>query len=163
MTAKAPTRRFWIVVLVFAGAVLTLRSAARADDPAHFVGGEICAPCHAAETARWKQSHHAQAMKAATPAAVFGDFADAKLNHLGVVTTFSRAGDKFMVRTDGPDGALNDYAIAYTFGVYPLQQYLIALPGGRLQALGIAWDSRPREQGGQRWPPLSRPEAARRR
>ena len=96
-------------------------------------------------------SHHAQAMQAATPATVLGDFADAKLNHFGVVTTFSRAGDKFMVRTDGPDGALHDYEIAYTFGVYPLQQYLIAMPGGRLQALGIAWDSRPKEQGGQRW------------
>ena len=46
-----------------------------------------------------------------------------------------------MVRTEGPDGALHDYAIAYTFGVYPLQQYLIAFPGGRYQALGIAWDS----------------------
>jgi predicted CXXCH cytochrome family protein len=56
-----------------------------------------------------------------------------------------------MVRTDGPDGALHDYPIAYTFGVYPLQQYLIAFPGGRYQALGIAWDSRPKDQGGQRW------------
>jgi Cytochrome c554 and c-prime len=56
-----------------------------------------------------------------------------------------------MVRTDGPDGALHDYPIAYTFGVYPLQQYLIAFPGGRLQALGSAWDSRPKDQGGQRW------------
>ena len=42
---------------------------------------------------------------------------------------FSRDGDKFMVRTDGPDGALARYQIAYTFGVYPLQQYLIAFPG----------------------------------
>jgi hypothetical protein len=25
------------------------------------------------------------------------------------------------------------------------------MPGGRLQALGVAWDSRPKEQGGQRW------------
>jgi hypothetical protein len=82
---------------------------------------------------------------------LLGDFADAKLNHFGIVTTFSRAGDKFMVHTDGPDGALHDYEIAYMFGVYPLQQYLIAMPGGRLQALGIAWDSRPKEQGGQRW------------
>ena len=47
-----------------------------------------------------------------------------------------------MVDTDGPDGALHDYEIKYTFGVYPLQQYLIAMPGGRLQALGIAWDTR---------------------
>jgi hypothetical protein len=78
----------------------------------------------------------------------------AQLEHFGVTTTFFRDGDKFMVRTDGPDGALREYTIAYTFGVYPLQQYLIAMPGGRLQALGIAWDSRPKEQGGQRWFPL---------
>jgi hypothetical protein len=50
-----------------------------------------------------------------------------------------------------PDGKLADYEISYTFGVYPLQQYLIAFPGGRYQALSIAWDSRPKEQGGQRW------------
>ena len=61
---------------------------------------------------------------------------------------------RFMVRTEGPDGAPHDYEIAYTFGVSPLQQYLIAFPGGRYQALGIAWDSRPKEQGGQRWFPL---------
>ena len=45
-----------------------------------------------------------------------------------------------MVRTDGPDAALHEYSVASTFGVYPLQQYLIAMPGGRLQALAIAWD-----------------------
>ncbi|HHQ13897.1 MAG TPA: tetratricopeptide repeat protein, partial [Chromatiales bacterium] len=33
----------------------------------------------------------------------------------------------------------------------PLQQYLVELPGGRLQALPLAWDTRPAEQGGQRW------------
>jgi hypothetical protein len=67
-------------------------------------------------------------MQAATPATVLGDFADAKFNHFGVVTTFS-GGDKFMVHTDGLDGALHEYEINYTFGVYPLQQYLIAMPG----------------------------------
>jgi len=51
-----------------------------------------------------------------------------------------------MVRTDGPDGKLHDYEIKYTFGVVPLQQYLIEFPDGRLQALGIAWDSRPAEE-----------------
>jgi hypothetical protein len=79
-----------------------------------------------------------------------GDFADAKLEQFGVTTSFFRDGDKFMVRTDGPDGVLRNYPIAYTFGVYPLQQYLIAFPGGRLQALGIAWDSRPKDQCGRR-------------
>ena len=46
---------------------------------------------------------------------------------------------------------MQDYEIAYTFGVYPLQQYLIGFPDGRYQALGIAWDSRSREEGGQSW------------
>ena len=55
------------------------------------------------------------------------------------------------MRTDGPDGKLQDYEIAYTFGVYPLQQYLTAFPGGRYQVLPFAWDSRPAAGGGQRW------------
>ncbi len=38
--------------------------------------------------------------------------------------------------------------MSYTYGVFPLQQYLVELPGGRLQALSFAWDARPREQGG---------------
>ncbi len=46
---------------------------------------------------------------------------------------------------------LHDYRIAYTFGWYPLQQYLIEFPRGHFQSLGLAWDSRPQEQGGQRW------------
>ncbi len=43
------------------------------------------------------------------------------------------------------------FDIKYTFGVDPLQQYLVEFPDGRLQALSIAWDSRPKEKGGQRW------------
>ena len=39
----------------------------------------------------------------------------------------------------------------YTFGVDPLQQYLIEFADGRIRALSIAWDIRPKEQGGQRW------------
>jgi tetratricopeptide (TPR) repeat protein len=29
--------------------------------------------------------------------------------------------------------------------------YLLEMPGGRYQALGVSWDSRPKQQGGQRW------------
>src|SRR5260370_28527683 len=90
-------------------------------------------------------------MQEATEATVLGDFAGPQLEHFGVTFTFFRDGDRFMVRTDGREDALHEYEIAYTFGVYPLQQYLIAFPGGRLQALGIAWGSRPKERGGQRW------------
>ncbi len=124
---------------------------AYADEAASYVGGHVCSQCHTAQHDAWKGSHHALAMQPATAGTVLGDFADARMEHLGVVTTFSRSGDKFTVRTEGPDGALHDYEITYTFGVYPLQQYLLAFPGGRYQALGIAWDSRPKDQGGQRW------------
>jgi predicted CXXCH cytochrome family protein len=90
-------------------------------------------------------------MQAATEASVLGDFSNFQFASGGVTTTFFRRGKKFFVRTDGPDGAMHDYEIGFTFGVFPLQQYLIAMPGGRLQALGIAWDARSRELGGRRW------------
>ena len=118
---------------------------------AKFVGSAQCAKCHEEENARWNGSHHQLAMQPATASTVLGDFNNASFNNSGVISNFFRSGNKYMVRTDGPDGAPHDYEIGYTFGVYPLQQYLIAMPGGRLQALGIAWDSRTRELGGQRW------------
>ncbi len=90
-------------------------------------------------------------MQPATDSTVLGDFNDASLSDGVVTSRLFRRGAKFMVRTDGPDGALHDYEIKFTFGVAPLQQYLVGMPGGRLQALRIAWDSRARESGGQRW------------
>ncbi|MCX7892067.1 MAG: tetratricopeptide repeat protein [Burkholderiales bacterium] len=90
-------------------------------------------------------------MAEAKEATVFGDFANAKFTHAGVTSTFFRRDGRFFVNTEGPDGRLADFEIRYTFGFTPLQQYLVAFPGGRLQALGIAWDSRPKERGGQRW------------
>ena len=82
---------------------------------------------------------------------VLGDFTGSTFTHSGVTSTFFRRDGTFMVRTDGPDGALHDYEVKYTFGYRPLQQYLIEFPGGRMQCLGIAWDTRPKAQGGQRW------------
>jgi tetratricopeptide (TPR) repeat protein len=90
-------------------------------------------------------------MQIANETTVLGDFADRRFAYGAVTSTFSRREGRYMVRTDGPDGKLADFEIKYTFGVRPLQQYLIELPGGRLQALSIAWNARPREAGGQRW------------
>lgn len=126
-------------------------SAHAAEPNAAFVGAEACAGCHAEETAAWHGSQHDQAMQEATPATVLGDFDDASITQFGVTSRFYRKGEEFWTQTEGPDGALHDYKIDYTFGVYPLQQYLIAFPGGRWQALSLAWDTRPKEQGGQRW------------
>jgi len=152
------------LVLLVAGALIAGRylgfwpsglvGPSRTDGPesvATYVGAQACAGCHAAEHAAWSGSDHARAMQIASDTAVLGDFADRRFVHGGITSTFFRREGRFMVRTDGPDGQLDDFEIKYTFGVRPLQQYLIELPGGRLQALSIAWDARPREAGGQRW------------
>jgi Flp pilus assembly protein TadD len=118
---------------------------------ATFVGREACKNCHAEEYRRWKGSHHDLAMEEANEKTVLGNFDNAAFTHFGVTTTFSKRDGKFFAKTDGPDGKLREYPIAYTFGVYPLQQYLIAFPGGRYQALNVCWDTRPAKDGGQRW------------
>jgi Tfp pilus assembly protein PilF len=116
-----------------------------------FVGAETCAGCHAAEAKDWQGSQHANAMQHATEKTVLGDFNHARFAYNGVVTTFFRRDGRFFVNTDGADGKLADFEIRYAFGIDPLQQYLIEFPDGRLQALSIAWDARPKAQGGSRW------------
>ena len=118
---------------------------------ASFAGSAACAGCHADQYRPWQESQHALAMQVATEESVLGDFSGVKFTQHGVTSEFFRRDGAFMVRTDGPDGRLADYEVRHTFGLYPLQQYLLELPGGRLQALSIAWDARPREQGGERW------------
>jgi len=90
-------------------------------------------------------------MQAATADTVLGDFNNASFSYNGTTTRFFQRDDKFIVNTDGEEGELQDFEVAYVFGVYPLQQYLLPLSRGRLQALSIAWDARPKAQGGQRW------------
>jgi len=119
--------------------------------PATYVGAKSCVQCHARDYDAWKGSHHALAMLKATGESVLGDFNDAEFKYGDVTSRFFKRDGKFMVRTDGPDGKPAEYEIKYTFGWTPLQQYLIEFPGGRLQALGVAWDTRPKADGGQRW------------
>jgi len=116
-----------------------------------YAGRDKCVQCHAEQDALWQGSHHDLAMQHADADTVLGDFSDATFVYAGITSRFYKKGDGFYVRTDGPDGKLHDYEIKYTFGVTPLQQYLIELDSGRLQALLIAWDSRAKSEGGQRW------------
>ena len=118
---------------------------------ATFVGSETCIECHQAEGRLWHSSQHQRAMAHATDKSVLGDFSNAAFDYFGVKSRFFRKDGKFFVETDGPDGKHASFEIKYTFGVDPLQQYLIEFPDGRLQALSIAWDSRPKDKGGQRW------------
>ncbi len=87
-------------------------------------------------------------MQTVTNDTVLGDFADAEFEYFGETTRFLTDDDGFVVRTAGPDGSLQDFRIAYAFGVEPLQQYLVEFPGGRMQALPFAWDTRSDTDGG---------------
>jgi hypothetical protein len=106
-----------------------------------FVGRQTCAGCHAQEDRLWQGSHHDLAMQEATEATVLGEFNGATLTHFGTTSTFFQRDKRFFVRTDGPDGVMQEFPIAYTFGVSPLQQYLVEMPGGRLQTLPLCWDT----------------------
>jgi len=116
-----------------------------------YVGDKACLECHKKEHKEWRGSDHDLAMQIANATTVLGDFNNAHLNYNGIITTFFKKNGKFMVRTDGADGKLHDYEVSYTFGVYPLQQYMVKFPNGRVQVLDKAWDSRSKSQGGGRW------------
>lgn len=123
---------------------------AAAPDPA-YVGSRTCEECHAREGRAWRGSQHAQAMAGATDRTVLGRFDGSQITYAGITSSFFRRDGRFYVRTDGPDGRVADFEIKYTFGVSPLQQYLVEFPGGRLQALSLAWDARSAAEGGERW------------
>ena len=145
----------WTIALLAGCSSETSESAqqepAAAPGPATYVGQQGCEKCHEQEAALWRDSHHDLAMAVADADTVLGDFDDAVFTYGDVTSTFFRRDGEYRVRTDGPDGALQDYKIAYVFGVVPLQQYLVEFPGGRLQALSLSWDTRPEEEGGQNW------------
>jgi Tfp pilus assembly protein PilF len=107
---------------------------------ATFVGGKKCMDCHRAEYDKWQNSHHDRAMDVANDVTVLGDFNNAAVEFHGVTTRFYRKDNKFFVYTQGPGGIMGEFEITHTFGWYPLQQYLVPFPGGRLQCLPIAWN-----------------------
>lgn len=116
-----------------------------------YVGTSVCAGCHEAQYKKWLGSHHDLAMQRATEKTVLGDFEDAKARHYGEEVRFVRDGTAYAVEALGADGKRGRFPVVYTFGVAPLQQYLVEVEPGRLQSFPFAWDTRPKEQGGQRW------------
>ncbi|NOQ15780.1 MAG: tetratricopeptide repeat protein [Methyloprofundus sp.] len=134
---------FWLVTIV-------LYSSLSLAVP-RYVGEQACQSCHQQQVQQWQGSHHDLAMQEAAEKTVLGDFSGVTFQQAAITTTFFKNKERFMVNTDGVDGKLADFEINYTFGVYPLQQYMVKFPQGKVQVLDIAWDSRSKEQGGQRW------------
>lgn len=105
-----------------------------------FVSNQTCVSCHQQEAGAWQGSHHQRAMLPATANNVLGDFNDVRFTDAGVTSHFFKKGEKFFVNTPGADGIATDFEVKYTFGTEPLQQYLLSLPKGKLQAFTVAWD-----------------------
>ena len=116
------------------------RCSAAPQSVANFAGSKKCMDCHKAEYDKWQNSLHDRAMEVADDTTVLGDFNNAVVQFHGVTSRFYRKDNKFFVYTQGPDGKMGEFEITHTFGWYPLQQYLVPFPRGRLQCLPIAWD-----------------------
>ncbi len=135
------------------------RADARSERP-EFVGSATCVACHAEEGGRWRGSQHQRAMAFATPEIVAAPFGGEELRVGPGKITFGRLGSDYRVRFDrlaharimpaGPVGE-EGLRVSATFGVAPMQQFLLDAVGGRVQVLPWAFDTRPRSEGGQRW------------
>ena len=123
-----------------------------------FVGRDSCASCHQPQSESFQGSHHDKAMAIATDESVLADFNNQTLKHFGVTSTMFRDNNRFMINTEGPDGQMHDYEVKYTFGVEPLQQYMVEIQPptdsttektkdittnkiGRVQVLRVSWDT----------------------
>ncbi len=135
---KRPLLRYMVVAGLVAGPGSSLAAANRV--PAYLTSAS-CAECHSQAYNAWSDSHHGWAWRPATAENVLGDFSAATFEHRGVRSHFSKRDGRYFVQTGGPDGQPTTYEIAGTVGVTPLQQYLVKLDDGRLQALDIVWDT----------------------
>ena len=115
------------------------------NEDAKFVGSETCKACHQEEFMDWKNSHHDQAMKIADSTTILADFNNSTFTNHNVKSTFFKKEDGFYVNLKSPNGEFQDYKIVYTFGVTPLQQYIIEFPNGAFQCLQTAWDTEKKE------------------
>jgi predicted CXXCH cytochrome family protein len=135
-----------LVALIVAAASHGARAVAVTPALPGYVDDRTCGDCHPSQYRRWQGSHHAAAMQRADEATVVGDFGGVTFSDLGQTARFFRRNGRFMVTTEGPDGKPADFEIRYTFGIAPLQQYLVEFPGGRFQVPSIA-----AETGRGRW------------
>ena len=106
-----------------------------------FIGDKSCQSCHAGEWESWKGSHHDLAIAEADDESVRGDFENTKFSDGDENYRFYRDGESFMVDIVRNGGERETFQIDYTFGWEPLQQYLVNIGQGKLQALHAAWDT----------------------
>ena len=147
MTEGVVTFKKHIIALLFIA--LTLFSHSAFPNQTH--ESDYCVSCHKQEVRNWQQSHHFHAMAHIASASNLGDFNDQALTFDGGKARFYTENDAYYVEMPDLKGIQKRYEVLYTFGYYPLQQYMFDIGNGKIQLFPFAWDSRPEAQGGQRW------------
>ncbi|KGJ89238.1 multiheme c-type cytochrome [Thalassotalea sp. ND16A] len=109
-----------------------------------------CVACHQEQVSGWQQSDHAKSMAIADKNSVLAPFTEEVAEHYGQKAKFYRQSKQFKVDISYGK-SIDTYTVDYTFGHYPLQQYLVETKQGGYQVLPFAWDSRVKDEGGQRW------------
>ena len=141
------------LVFIFSLLVLTVQAETIVEhrfEKSNKVSNQLCVSCHANERQIWLKSDHSKAMALADKENVLGNFDNIDVSHYGQKALFFIKENQYQV-TISYDNKTETYPIKYTFGHYPLQQYLVETEQGKLQVLPFAWDSRKIEKGGQRW------------
>ena len=105
-----------------------------------FAGSKKCSSCHKKEYEEWLGSAHQMSMQKADSNYVEGDFNNTEFISKGIKYLFFKRNRDYYVNTQGRDGKYHNYKIDYTFGYYPLQQYIVPFPKGKYQCLHSAWD-----------------------
>ncbi len=116
-----------------------------------YVGTDKCQSCHKGEFESYLTSDHFHAMDTASSHSVKGDFNNSTFVFHGDTTYFYKKGEQYFVRTTDSTGRKKEFLVSFTFGWKPLQQYLVSFPDGRIQTLPFCWDTRPANEGGQKW------------
>ena len=97
-------------------------------------------------------SHHGKALVTPSAEMAKARFEGAHFkSKLGGTTTFSVGQAGPVVRSVGTGGKSESFPVDYVSGVWPLEQYVVRAQRGKLQALGVAWDSRSAAEGGNQW------------
>ncbi|TYK66227.1 multiheme c-type cytochrome [Colwellia echini] len=136
---------YWIILSLLIASFHTW-----ANEKSSPLSNEGCISCHTNQAKQWNKSDHAKAMAIATKETILGDFNNKTVEHYGQKATFGIKDDIYQVSISY-DNNTQILPIKYTFGHYPLQQYLVETQPGSLQVIPFAWDSRLKENGGQRW------------
>ena len=106
-----------------------------------FAGSKTCVSCHKQEFDKWQGSHHDLAMQIANDSTVLGNFDNINTKIDGVEYFFFKKNKEFFVRIKEIDASETEYKVTFTFGVTPLQQYLVDFDKGKKQVLRVTWDA----------------------